>query len=77
MTGKGTSRQVFICLRLPPLLGFCLGVIEQFCRFRIWSETECKTTAEFGLQHDSTPSAPSQPHTVCIYCTVTQRRGAQ
>ncbi len=24
LTCKGTSRQVFICLRPPPLLGFCL-----------------------------------------------------
>jgi hypothetical protein len=25
LTCKGTSRQVFMCLRPPPLLGFCLG----------------------------------------------------
>jgi hypothetical protein len=27
MSCKGTLRQVFICLRPPPLLGFCLGGI--------------------------------------------------
>ncbi len=29
---------------------FLFGVVRQFCRFRIWSETECKTPAEYGLQ---------------------------
>jgi hypothetical protein len=44
------------------------GVVKQFCRFWIWSETECKTLAEYGLQHNSTPPHhPPQPHTVCIY----------
>ncbi len=57
---------MFICLRPPPLQGFCLGVVEQFCRFWIWSVTESKTPAEYGLQHDSTQPTPSQPHTVCI-----------
>jgi hypothetical protein len=27
---KGTLRQVFICLKPLPLLGFCLGVVEQY-----------------------------------------------
>jgi hypothetical protein len=27
---KGTSRQVFICLRPPPFLGFCLGWSSNF-----------------------------------------------
>ncbi len=52
---------------------FLFRVWKQFCRFWIWSETECKTPAEYGLQHNSTP--PPQPHTVCIYCTFTLRRG--
>jgi hypothetical protein len=30
LTCKGTLRQVFICLRLPPLLGFCLGWSSNF-----------------------------------------------
>jgi hypothetical protein len=29
-TWKGTLRQVFIYLRSPPILGFCLGVVNQF-----------------------------------------------
>jgi hypothetical protein len=31
--------------------------------------------AEYGLQQDSTPPTPSQPHTVSIYCTSTQGGG--
>ncbi len=48
---------------------FLFGVGKQFCRLWIWSETEWKTPAEYGLQHNSTlPPPPSpQPHTVCIY----------
>jgi hypothetical protein len=34
---KRTLRQLFICLRLPPLLGSCLGVGKQFCRF--WTQS--------------------------------------
>jgi hypothetical protein len=30
MTSKGTLRQVFICLRPPPLLGFCLKWCSNF-----------------------------------------------
>ncbi len=30
MTCEGTSRQVLICLRPPPLLGFCLGWCNNF-----------------------------------------------
>jgi len=29
--------------------------VKQFCRFKIWPETECKTPAEYDLQHNSTP----------------------
>jgi hypothetical protein len=29
-TCKGTLRQVFICMRPPPLLGFCLGWCSNF-----------------------------------------------
>ncbi len=32
------------------LLVILFGVVEQFSRFWIWSETECKTPAEYGLQ---------------------------
>jgi hypothetical protein len=38
LSSKGTWRQVFTCLRPPPLLGYVLGG-KQFCRFGIWSNT--------------------------------------
>ncbi len=40
------------------------GVVKQFCRFWIWSETECKTPAEYGPQYISTPP-PTVTH--CLY----------
>jgi hypothetical protein len=47
---------------------FLFGVVKQFCRFRIWSETECKTLAEYGLQHNTTPPTPPPPsHTLSVY----------
>ncbi len=48
---------------------FLFGVMKQFCRFWIWSETECKT-AEYGPQYISPPPPPQKSHTVCIYCTL-------
>ncbi len=39
-----------------------LGAVKKFCRFWIWSETECKTPAEYGLQHNSTPPPPAVTH---------------
>ncbi len=47
-----------------PLLGFCAGIGEQFCSFWIWSYTECKSPAEYGLQHDSNLS----PHATDCLC---------
>jgi hypothetical protein len=44
-------------------------VVKQFCRFWIWSETECKTPAEYVLQYNSTPSHPPHSHTLSV-CTV-------
>jgi hypothetical protein len=35
----------------PPLLEFCLGVVKQLCRCRIWSHTECKSTASMYCIH--------------------------
>jgi hypothetical protein len=39
----------------PPWFLFRVGLA--FCRFWIWSDTECKTPAEYGPQHnpDTTP----------------------
>ncbi len=40
------------------------GVVKQFGRFWIWSETECKTPAEYGPQYISTPP---HSHTQSVY----------
>ncbi len=53
------------------LLIILFGVVKQFCRFWIWSDTDCKTSAEYGPQYISTPP---QPHTV-IYCTLGRGEG--
>jgi hypothetical protein len=66
---------------LNPLMSSSLvilfGVMEQFGRFRIWSETECKTHAEYGPQHNSAPPNPPPPHrhTVCINRTFSLGKG--
>jgi hypothetical protein len=65
---KGTLRQVFICLRPLHLLSF-VGL--NLVIYRVLTPTE------YGLQQDSTPLTPSQPNTVCIYCTLTQRKGGE
>ncbi len=49
---------------------FLFGAVKQFCRFWIWSETECKTLAEYDLQYNSTPPPnPTPRHTLSV-CTV-------
>jgi hypothetical protein len=58
---KGTLKTPIPKCRL--YWSFLFGVMNQFCRFSIWSETECKTPAEYGLQHNSTP--PTATH--CLY----------
>jgi hypothetical protein len=43
--------------------------VKQFCRFWIWSERECKTPAEYGLQLNSIPPHPYPLpyHTLSVY----------
>ncbi len=67
---------MFICLKPPPLLAFCLGLSSNFVDFESGQMQSVKNRAEYGLQQDSTPPAPSQPYTVCKYCTLTQGRVA-
>ncbi len=53
---------------------FLFGVVQQF----VGSESgqiQSETPAEYGLQQESIPPTPSQPHTVCLYCTLTQEKG--
>ncbi len=68
LTCKRTLRQEFICPRPPYPPRFLLGVVKQFCRFWIWSETERLTLAEYGLQHKLSTSPPPLPsHTLSVY----------
>ncbi len=61
---KGTLKTPIPKYRL--YWSFLFGVVKQFCRFWIWSETECKTPAEYGLQYNSTPP-PLPTDTHCLY----------
>ncbi len=75
LTCKGTLWQVFICERPPPLLGFCLALSSNFVGSesgQIQSVKPLQNMVSNRIQH---PTTPSQPHTVCIYCTLTQGRG--
>ena len=60
---------------MPSSLVILFGVVKQLCRFRIWSETECKTPAEYGPQYISSP--PTQSHIVRIYCTLGRGGGGR
>ncbi len=60
---EGTLKTAIPSCRLHWL--FCLGVMKQFGRFWIWSETECKIPAKFGLQHNPLPLPPE--HTLSVY----------
>ncbi len=48
---------------------FLFGMVKLLCRFWMWSETECKTPAEYGPQYISTPPTPPPPHshTLSVY----------
>jgi hypothetical protein len=54
-------RQVFVCLRPPPLLGFCLGWSSNFVG------SESGKIQSVNLQQDSTPPTTSQLHTLSVY----------
>jgi hypothetical protein len=58
---EGTLRQVFICLRPPPLLGFCL----LWSSLAILKVLNLVIYAENGLQQDSAPPPPL-PATDCL-----------
>ncbi len=69
-----TFRQVFICLRPPPLLGFCLGWSNNFVGSESCQIQSVKLLLYvYGLQQDSAPPTPSS-HFLSV-CALTQRRG--
>jgi hypothetical protein len=64
--GRRNFKDTIPLLSSLPVIFF--GVVKHFCRFWIWSETECKTPAEYGLEHNSTPPHPSpHSHTLSVY----------
>jgi hypothetical protein len=75
LTCKWTLRQMFICLRPPPLLGFCLEWSSNFVGSESGQTQSVKLLHNMVSNRTHHPTTPSQPHTVCIYCTSTQGRG--
>ncbi len=59
----------FICLRTPPLLGFCLGRSSNFVSGQKQSVKLLQNTVSNTTQH---PPHPSQQHNVC---TLIQEKG--
>jgi hypothetical protein len=65
---KGTLRQVYICLRPPPLLGFGLGWSRNFVGSesghiqRVWSPTGLHTPHSLPVAH-------------CLYCDAGKGKG--
>jgi hypothetical protein len=50
---------VFICLRQPPLLGFCVGLSSNFVGFESGQiQNVKKNAAAYGRQQDSTAPSP-------------------
>jgi hypothetical protein len=59
----------------PPLLGFSLGWSSNFVGSDSGKIEKVKLLAEYSLQRISTAPTHTQPHTVCIYFTLTRGRG--
>ncbi len=55
---KGTLWHVFIGLRAPSPPRFMFGAVLQFCRFWMWSDTECTIPVEYGIQQNPIPPPP-------------------
>jgi hypothetical protein len=75
MTCKETLRQVFICLRPPPLLVFCLRWWSIFVGSESGQEQSVKLLQNMVSNTTQQLPTPSQPHTVCTYCTLNLERG--
>ncbi len=68
-TCKGTLRQVIICLRPPPLLGFVWGGKAILCVLNLVRYI-LLNSSEYGLNTTQHPANPSEPHTVCVIYTL-------
>jgi hypothetical protein len=74
VTCKGTLQQMFICVRPPPLLGFSLGLSNNFVGSESGQIQSVKLQQNMVSTPPPPPPNPSQPHTVCKYCIFTQGR---
>jgi hypothetical protein len=72
---KGTLRQVFICLRHPPLLGFCLGWLSIFVGSECGQKQSVKLLQNMVSNTTQHHPIPFQIHTACIHSTLTWERG--
>jgi len=77
LSWKGTLRQVFICLRPPPLQGFCLGWKSKFVGSESGQKQSGKLLQNMISNTTQQPPTPSQPHTVCIYTVLRLWEGAR
>jgi hypothetical protein len=72
MICKGTLRQVFICLRSPPLVGFCLGWKNYFVGYESVQKQSVKSCRIWYMVSNTTshPPPPSPPSHTLSVCTV-------
>jgi hypothetical protein len=77
LTCKGTLRQVLICLRPPPLLGFCLGWSSNFIGSESGQIHSVKLLQNMVSNRTQSSPHPTQLHTICIYCTLTKGSGGE
>ncbi len=61
---KGTLRQEFICLRPPPLLGFCLGWLSNFVGSECGQKQSVKLLQNMVFDTTQHHPIPFQIHTV-------------
>ncbi len=73
LTCKGTLRQGFICLRPPPLLGFCLGWCSNFVGSESGQIQSVKLLQNMVRVSNRTPPPPL--HTVYVYTVYLFTRG--
>ncbi len=68
-------RQVFICLRPPPLLGFYLGWSSNFLGSESGQIQSVKLLQNMVSNTTQHPPPPPRHTLSCIYCTLTQGWG--
>jgi hypothetical protein len=67
MTCKWTLRQLFICLRPPPLLGFCLGWYSNFVISETVQKQSVKLLKNMVSNTTQHPLTLSQPHNIFYF----------